>query len=440
MKTLVLCGGQGTRLRSVVSGVPKPMAAVAGKPWLEWLVLALRDQGIRDITLCTGYRGEVIEDYFKDGSTFGVRITYSSDDQPLGTAGAIRAATASNGYRGPVLVLNGDSYTPFDVQRLVADLESHHAQLSLWLVPVDDGARFGCVQLAADGWVESFREKGSGDSPALVSAGIYLMDSQLINDLPDDRPLSLEENVLPRLVPRQIHAVVGGGPLVDIGTPDSYRRAADVLTPVFERLSPRTLPEDALGIEVARRMAETANTISMTGTQCRDQIIAAARIIQAAFRAGSKLLLCGNGGSAADSQHIAAEFVNLLRKDRSRDALPAIALTTDTSVLTAIANDFGYETVFARQVQALGRPGDVLFVISTSGKSINVIKALEEARRRGLVTIGLFGSGGGTAASVDCLIEVPHHDTQLVQESMLPVEHVLCDLVERFVAEEPAWR
>ena len=163
---------------------------------------------------------------------------------------------------------------------------------------------------------------------------------------------------------------------------------------------------------------------------CGGQIVLAAERIVAAYRAGNKLLLCGNGGSAADCQHMATELVSQLRHDVKREGLPAIALTTDTSYLTAFANDHGYEGVFARQVQAIGRSGDVLLGISTSGNSKNVVAAFREAKERGVVTLALTGSGGALAPLADLAIQVPSTDTQLVQEMHLAIEHLLCELVE----------
>lgn len=161
-----------------------------------------------------------------------------------------------------------------------------------------------------------------------------------------------------------------------------------------------------------------------------DAIAGGAARIASAFRSGNKLLLCGNGGSAADCQHMATEFVSRLTKTRDRRALPAIALTTDTSFLTAYANDEGFAGVFARQVEALGQPGDVLIAISTSGNSENVVLAVEKAKGLGVVTIGLLGEGGALERLVDWPIVVPSRDTQRVQETLLPVEHILCALVE----------
>jgi D-sedoheptulose 7-phosphate isomerase len=173
-----------------------------------------------------------------------------------------------------------------------------------------------------------------------------------------------------------------------------------------------------------------------TAARCGSDIVDAAEVIANAFKGGGKVLFCGNGGSAADSQHMAAEFVSALTKDFTRPGLPALSLTTDTSVLTAFANDFGFDGVFERQVQALGKPGDVLVAISTSGSSVNVRRAVNAAQSLGMHTVGLLGEGGPLTKEVDCAVVVPSRSTQLVQEVLLPIEHTICDLVERVLYAE----
>jgi D-sedoheptulose 7-phosphate isomerase len=154
-----------------------------------------------------------------------------------------------------------------------------------------------------------------------------------------------------------------------------------------------------------------------------------------AFRGGKKALLFGNGGSASDAQHIAAEWTGKLGPDRP--ALPAIALTANTSDLTAIGNDYGFERVFARLVEAHGQQGDIAVAFSTSGNSPNVIAAVAEARRRGLRTIGLLGRGGGKLAEcVDLPLVVPSSDTQRIQESHIAIAHAIAELVDRLLFPE----
>ncbi len=164
---------------------------------------------------------------------------------------------------------------------------------------------------------------------------------------------------------------------------------------------------------------------------CAADISRAAATLAEAIAAGGKILLCGNGGSAADCQHMAAEFVSRLSADWVRPGIPAIALTTDTSFLTAFANDDDFDGVFARQVETLGRPGDVLIAISTSGRSRNVIRAVERARAARVGVIVLTGSHGPLADMADVAITVPSESTQHIQESHLAIEHVICYLVER---------
>jgi D-sedoheptulose 7-phosphate isomerase len=163
--------------------------------------------------------------------------------------------------------------------------------------------------------------------------------------------------------------------------------------------------------------------------QQRSVLEAIARQIAGVLRGGGKLLLCGNGGSAADAQHVAAEFVGRYRQNRI--PLPAIALTTDTSILTAVGNDFDFADVFARQVEALARPGDLVVGISTSGKSPNVLKAVEAARRKGAATLAFTRTGGEPLVSLaDLTFAAPSTDTPRVQEAHLLAWHIICDLLE----------
>jgi D-sedoheptulose 7-phosphate isomerase len=178
----------------------------------------------------------------------------------------------------------------------------------------------------------------------------------------------------------------------------------------------------------------------LAGRAGRDLAVPAARIAELtvnALRSGNKLLFCGNGGSAADAQHLAAEYV--VRFRRTREGLSAVALTTDTSVLTAAANDFGFEEVFARQVRALGRPGDVLFLHSTSGESENLLRAAAAAAEGRVVTVALLAKGGGRLRErVDHALVVPTDVTAHAQELHLALGHLICDRVDRaFASGDP---
>ncbi len=160
-----------------------------------------------------------------------------------------------------------------------------------------------------------------------------------------------------------------------------------------------------------------------------DVLVSAIEAITDCFRKGNKLLLFGNGGSAADAQHIAAEFVNRFRIERP--PLPAIALTTDSSALTSIANDYGYVDVFAKQVRALGKAGDLAIAISTSGNAANVLAAIKECRQLNITTVGLTGSGGNMIGQVDYLLRVSAgSNTARIQESHILIGHVICEMVD----------
>jgi D-sedoheptulose 7-phosphate isomerase len=186
---------------------------------------------------------------------------------------------------------------------------------------------------------------------------------------------------------------------------------------------------------VARSLGQHIETFDALLSQCGSQIDDCANIILGTVKNGGKILICGNGGSAADAQHIAAEFVG--RYETERRALPAIALTTDTSALTALANDYGFERVFARQVEALAQPGDCLIAISTSGNSPNVIAAVMTARSLGCRVIGMTGAKGKKLASLsDACLMVPSDRTARIQEAHITIAHIWCELVDEAVAEQ----
>lgn len=184
---------------------------------------------------------------------------------------------------------------------------------------------------------------------------------------------------------------------------------------------------------VRTSLRASAEVKNQAADVCADDIVRAAGLISDAVRSGHKILLCGNGGSAADCQHMAAEFVSRLTADFARPAIAAIALTTDTSFLTAYANDVDFEGVFARQVEALGRQGDVLIGISTSGGSKNVIRAATVAKSLGVKVVILMGHSGALEELADVAVRVPSRSTQHIQECHLAIEHTICHLVERSV-------
>jgi len=192
------------------------------------------------------------------------------------------------------------------------------------------------------------------------------------------------------------------------------------LTDAVQYIRDRLLESAAVKTELARSSAERICQASQKAADC--------------LRSDGKIMICGNGGSAADSQHIAAELV--VRFNLNRRGLPAMALTTDTSILTAGLNDLGSEHIFRRQVEALGRKGDLLIAISTSGRSPNVIKAAEQAKAQGLDVIGLAGAAEGPMDRIaDLVLHVPSDDKARIQESHIVIGHLICDLVEQALFE-----
>jgi len=196
---------------------------------------------------------------------------------------------------------------------------------------------------------------------------------------------------------------------------------------------------DSMRGEIAKRLQESAEIKKAIARSKVREIESMARFIIAAYKRGGKVLLFGNGGSAADAQHIAGELVGQFKL--KRQALPAIALTTNTSLLTAVANDYGYDAVFSRQIEALVNEKDVVVGISTSGNSLNVVRAIEMAKMKGAKTIGLTGGNGGKLAEVaDLVLIVPSDITPRIQEAHITIGHVICELVEKELASPAQFR
>lgn len=222
MQAIVLAGGLGTRLRSVVPDLPKPMAAVAGRPFLAWILDRLVDAGFDRVVLAVGYRHEAIRDCF--GAAYrGLALHYSVEDRPLGTGGAIRLA-AKLVQRFPVFVLNGDTFVDVDYRAMLAAHLQLEASMSVAVCPVPDVSRYGALKLA-DGRIVAFLEKGSG-GPGVINAGTYIVSHDIVEMIPADRVYSFEQQLLvPRAGNIRPAAFVTNGLFIDIGVPQDYARA-----------------------------------------------------------------------------------------------------------------------------------------------------------------------------------------------------------------------
>ena len=225
---LVLCGGLGTRLRPVVSDVPKALAPVSGTPFIAYLLRYLERQGVRDIVLCSGYGADQLQAFCGDGSQWGVTIRYSEEKEPLGTGGALKNAedlVASD----PVLVLNGDSFVSADLRALQSYHSAKSSSITMVVTEVADQARFGGVRIRdEDGAVEGFMEKGNTGA-GWINAGVYLMRMSIISSMPAAKEVSLEREILPRFAGNGMYAMKTTGTFIDIGTPSSYAEAERVL-------------------------------------------------------------------------------------------------------------------------------------------------------------------------------------------------------------------
>ena len=224
MKAVLLVGGLGTRLRSVVPSTPKPLAAVGGKSFLELLVRQLRNQGITNLVMCTGYLGEQVHSEFGDGRSWDVAIEYSQEMGPLGTAGAVKLAQAYLQDVPEFLVMNGDSFLEIDFDRLTRFHRGHGGLASMAVLEVENAARYGTVKMEAQGRVIGFSEKTGCETAGVVNGGVYVFDHAVLELIPEG-PASLERDVFPRVLHRGVYALKQQGIFIDIGTPEDYARA-----------------------------------------------------------------------------------------------------------------------------------------------------------------------------------------------------------------------
>ena len=227
MQAILLCGGMGTRLRSVVADRPKPMADICGKPFLQYLLEMLRDKGITEVIFALGYMGEMIEEYFQDGSAFGLKIAYSYEEDPLGTGGAIRNALPKI-LEEEVLVLNADTYFPMDYQGLYRFHQENDGDFSLATRAVPDISRYGAVRRDAAGRILAWNEKlEDGGQPLAgeINGGIYVMKKSLIAEIPEGKQ-SLEQDCVPKWLSegKRIFGLPFEGYFMDIGIPKDYQQ------------------------------------------------------------------------------------------------------------------------------------------------------------------------------------------------------------------------
>jgi len=226
-KAVLLVGGLGKRLRTMVPSAPKPLAPVGNRPFLELLIRQLGSQGIGSLILCTGYLADQVEGEFGDGSGLGVSIEYAKEPEPLGTAGAVKFAERFLEGVPDFLVMNGDSFLDLDLNRLIQLHRTHGGLATMAVVSVENSGRYGTVHLDSASKVTAFCEKTGSDSPGLINAGIYVFSPAILDLIPAG-PVSLENDVFPRLLDQGVYAARQQGVFIDIGTPADYARAQEL--------------------------------------------------------------------------------------------------------------------------------------------------------------------------------------------------------------------
>jgi NDP-sugar pyrophosphorylase family protein len=240
-KAVLLVGGLGTRLRSLVPSAPKPLAPVGDRPFLELLIRQLIRQEILHLVMCSGYLADQIEAEFGDGRDLGVSIEYSKETQPLGTAGAVKLAQSLLEGVTEFLVMNGDSFLEIDLGQLRKFHLAHGGLATVAVVHVDNAGRYGTVLADSSHRVTEFREKTGNKSPGLINAGVYVFSRSLLDQIPAG-PGSLEKDVFPQILDQGVYAAEQRGMFIDIGTPGDYARAQVLLDRVY-----RAMPRDAQG-------------------------------------------------------------------------------------------------------------------------------------------------------------------------------------------------
>jgi NDP-sugar pyrophosphorylase family protein len=230
---VLLVGGKGTRLQSVVSSKPKPLAPVGEKSFLHLLIRQLRSQGIRELVMCTGYLADQIESELGDGRALDVAIRYSKEDSPLGTAGALKLAEPLLADRSDFLLMNGDSFLEMDIPRFVDFHNAHRGLFSVAVRRVENAARYGTVEIDEQHRITGFKEKTGSAAPGLVNGGVYVFKSSLLAAIPTGQS-SLERDILPNLLDRGAFALEQQGMFIDIGTPEDYARAQELCESMYK--------------------------------------------------------------------------------------------------------------------------------------------------------------------------------------------------------------
>ena len=232
-EAIILAGGKGTRLKGILDDRQKTMAIVCGKPFIEWILLSLKKQGVKRAVICTGHLSETVESYFRDKNDIGLEIKFSRENVPLGTAGALRKALDKTNSK-QILVLNGDSYFKLDLSGFLKTHIECNAKASIILMPIKDASRYGSVKIGEGGEVLAFMEKTTEEQTGLVNAGAYIFEREIIEKIPEEKKVSLETEIFPDLIGKSLYSRLYEGLFIDIGTPESFDKAEEILSEEFK--------------------------------------------------------------------------------------------------------------------------------------------------------------------------------------------------------------
>ncbi len=431
-KAMILAAGKGTRLRPLTNRTPKAMVPVDGRPLLEHTIELLREHGVRDIAVNLHAHADAITEHFGDGSRFGVSLTYSFEPQLLGTAGAVKELEEFF-KDGPFYVVYGDVLTRLDLGSLLEHHRGCGAMATIALHQPEDLARCGVVQQDENGWITSFIEKPHVGSTADVwaNAGIYMMEPVLLQRMRADAPQDFGRDVFPELVGN------GGGlagfrsdaVFWDVGSAERLRLAEDWLRMEAGR-EPRRTKISAIADQYLASVQEAIAGLD------RHAIVRVAELLFDVRTRGNQVFIAGNGGSSSTASHMAADLTRAA-SGSSGPPLRCRSLTDNVPAFTAWSNDVGIESALALQMEQVVEPGDVLIAISASGRSPNIIAAVNAARRQGASIVGLVGFGGGKLAEIaDVAVVVPSDEYGPVEDTHLLLGHLLATEI-RMTAESP---
>ncbi|MEK6913945.1 MAG: HAD-IIIA family hydrolase, partial [Nanoarchaeota archaeon] len=393
LKLFINSGGKGERLYPLTLDIPKPMISVKGKPLLHHLVNWAKKYNISEIVMMNGYKAEKVIEYFGSGEKFGIPIKHSNEPSPLGSGGPLKFAEKHTD--NTFVYLSGDLICEVDLKKMIEFHRKNNADATIFLHKSSHPQDSDILKVDETGRVIKFISKHDDHTNAgdLGNAGLVIMEPRVLN-LMDSDIFNFENDFYPKMLNRnfKVMGYVSDELILDVGTPERLKMIEE------SDFGKENIIQPPSKEVISKNFKEHIALMQQAETIFPNKIAQISEVLINAYKNNRKVLIAGNGGSAADAQHISGELVNKFYYDRR--ALSALALSTDTSVLTSWANDKNFDFVFERQIEAHGNPGDVFIAISTSGNSINLINAVKKAKEKNMITIGLLGKDGGKLKAI----------------------------------------